>query len=197
MMLLADIGLPMVCVSVPAMLVALIPITAVEAFVLRKFLRMDKKEAWGAALHVNVRSTLIGIPIAWAFLALAQVSSGGSTAWQPQTPLDGVAAVAFQSAWLAPREEEMGWMIPAASVALLIPFCIASIFIENWLLERRWKGAYREGPRFRAVALANLASYALLACVYLVMLYVGFRYRPAPVRQIPSERAVSPAPTRR
>lgn len=159
-----------------------------------RVLGTDSKEAWQAAFHVNAVSTLVGIPITWAFLAFTQATNGGGTSWPLRTPLDRVAAVTLQAPWLIPREKGLGWMIPAASLALLIPFYVASVFVENWLLERRWKRAYGEGRRFGAVALANLASYTLLACFYGVMLCIGIMYREAESPR-PKQRGCSPVPT--
>lgn len=173
---LADLGLPMVLVTVPAMLIALLPIAAIEAFVLRRKLGTDNREAWRAAVFANLSSTLIGIPLTWAILVVCQLCAVGGES-RLQTPLDRVASVTLQSPWLTAGEHEVGWMIPAASLTLLIPFYLGSVCIEGWVLRRRWKGLYEEKRLFRAVALANLASYVFLACVYLALLYYGLRWR--------------------
>lgn len=82
-------------------------------------------------------------------------------AWGLATPATRLAAVTLQAAWLIPYEPHLHWMVPAASVVLLVPSFIVSIWLERWVLRRRWPE--RDRPTVnRTVWIANIASYALL-----------------------------------
>jgi hypothetical protein len=90
--------------------------------------------------------------------------SGGGQAWGLDTPLDRLAAVTLQAPWLVPYQGQLSWMIPAASITLLIPFLVASVLIEYAILKARWKTTQvRLG---KAVVSANVLSYLLLAGYY-------------------------------
>jgi hypothetical protein len=171
-MLWANIGMPMIFFAVPMMLLALLPIALVESWVLARVCGIVKGEAWRGALQANLWSTLVGIPIAWFVLALAQMLSGGSKAWGMDTPLDRLAAVTLQAPWLIPYKEHSAWMVPAASLVLLVPFLLASVWVEYVMLCRRWGKEQRR--LFFGVLLANIASYALLAAFYGVQLYLAW-----------------------
>ena len=60
-------------------------------------------------------------------------------------------------------------MIPAASLFLMLPFFLASVLTERYLLSWWWPDA--EGRALqRAVWLANFLSYGLLAGYWIVRL---------------------------
>ncbi len=171
-MTLANIGMPMVCVTVPTMLLALPLIAVAEAFVLSRVCRLPFKEAWHGALRANLWSTLLGIPVAWFALVAAQIAGGAGRAWGLDTPMDRLAAVTLQAPWLIPYEREMYWMLPAASLVLLAPFFLASVLAEYLVLCRRWGAAQTQ--LWSGVALANALSYSLLAGYYAVQLWIGW-----------------------
>jgi hypothetical protein len=55
----------------------------------------------------------------------------------------------LSAAWLVPYENQLHWLIPAATLVLLVPYFFVSVLVERWMMIRRW----RELPRGR-VALA-------------------------------------------
>jgi hypothetical protein len=171
--LYANIGVPMVCESVPLMLLALLPIALVEAIVFRIILEMDFRQAWHGAWRANLWSTLVGIPAAWFMLVVIQMALGGGRAWGMDTPQQRLTAVTLQAAWLIPYSGHLRWMIPAASLVLLTPFWLASVIVEYRFLRDDWAKRYSPRRLFGAVVLANLLSYALLAGYYGVQLYVA------------------------
>jgi hypothetical protein len=80
--------------------------------------------------------------------------------------LGKILAVTWQAPWLVPYESDLDWMVPAASVVLLVPF-----FAASWLIElrvnRRMLPEVDEQTLREATRDANLLSYLLLAGVAL------------------------------
>ncbi len=70
----------------------------------------------------------------------------------------------FSAPWLPPVHGELHWMVPAATLLLLIPAFIMSWFIEYRFL-RRWLKDVVELELRETVWNANLLSYALLSIV--------------------------------
>lgn len=158
---LANMGVPMVAVFLPPLWLALLPVIAVESWVLARMLDIPPAQAIKGATVGNVLSTLAGIPFMWTVLATVQ-SVFASTALGLDTAATRLYAVTVQAPWLIPYEGHLSWMIPAALLVLALPAYALSVLIE-------WRAllpflAQDQRPRaFRAVALANVASYALLA----------------------------------
>src|SRR6266699_5166452 len=63
--LLADMGIPMIFGQWLLMAVALLPVIAIETFVVRRLIGLSTRRALGGAAAANALSTLIGVPIAW------------------------------------------------------------------------------------------------------------------------------------
>src|SRR4051794_36497583 len=118
----ANVGLPMVCETVPTMLVGLPLIAAVEAFVYARLLRRTFKDAFRGAMAANFYSTVIGIPVVWVPCVLCQFAAGGSRGMPLDTEEQRWHAVLFHAAWMLPYEEHLGWLIPAAAMLMLVPF---------------------------------------------------------------------------
>jgi hypothetical protein len=171
-MLFANMGVPIVCVAVPVMLIALLPIAGIESVVYYKWLGRPFKDAFWGALSSNLWSTLVGIPLMWLPLVIAQLSIGGGRAWGMETSQQRVDAVTLQAAWLIPYSEHLAWMIPAASIVLLLPFYLGSIVVEYLALASRWRTLGRK-RLFAAVAVANALSYTGLGIFYALQLWVA------------------------
>jgi hypothetical protein len=167
-LLLANVGIPMVFVTVPTMLVALLPIALVESWILSCVCGLKFNESWRGALKANFWSTVLGIPVAWLILVVAQMASGNGRAWGIETPLQRLTAVTLQAPWLVPYERHLNWMIPAASLTLLIPFFLASVIAEYIILRKRWGTGQKR--LLTGVVCANALSYALMGGYYAVSL---------------------------
>jgi hypothetical protein len=171
-MILANIGVPMLFVQLPYLVVLLLPIIAVEAMVLRRRLSLPFRETFGGAARANLVSTFAGFPLAWLAMFALQDSVGGNRAWGLDTAAHRLAAVTLQAAWLIPYEGDLFWMIPAASLVLLVPCFPASVFIEGWQLRRHWPEMMANRV-WSAVWLANSLSYALLLALGAIRLYLA------------------------
>lgn len=158
----ADAGVPMLFVTFPAMLIALIPIIVVETFVLGRLVRARVLSAIKPVAIANVVSTVVGIPIAWFVLVFLELLTGGGSAYGLATPTQRFLAVTWQAPWLDPYGQDLSWMIPTASLVLLVPFFFVSYWIEALIVSSMMK-SFPEKQVRKAVFAANLSSYALLA----------------------------------
>jgi hypothetical protein len=59
--LLADAGIPMIFLTLPLMLMLLIPVIAIEGFLCKKWLGLTTWEAMKSNAVSNLASTLIGV----------------------------------------------------------------------------------------------------------------------------------------
>ena len=173
----ADAGVPMLFVTFPAMVVALVPIVLLETVVLARTLKARAIPLAKSAAIANVVSTIIGIPLTWVALVILELVTDGGSAHGLATPLQKFLAVTWQAPWLIPYERELYWMVPAASLVLLVPFFFASYFIEAPIvarIERRFPAPQVRAAVFRA----NVASYIGLAIFNLVWLAWSIEHAP-------------------
>jgi hypothetical protein len=128
----------------------------------------------------NLASTIVGVPLAWLvmFIIGAGVLAPAARAvhhWdlRIESPILDVLGFLLGIAWLAPVEDQLYWMVPAASALLLIPSFIVSLWIERYICLRLWRSVDPALVR-RGVLNTNLASYGLLfliACGWLAIEY--------------------------
>jgi hypothetical protein len=155
------------------MWLALVAIIAVEAALLARILGTTFRKTVASVTYGNVVSTLVGVPLVWFFLALAEFACCGTAKGLSSTGAK-IYAVTAQAPWLIPYEEDFSWMIPAAMAVLLIPFLVASVAIEA-PFNKRFLAEVPKERIWRATALANVGSYLCLAIV--LALYIGFGQR--------------------
>jgi hypothetical protein len=62
--LLADAGIPMIALTLPLMLMLLIPVIVIEGLLCKKWLGLTNWEAMKSNAVSNLVSTLVGIPLA-------------------------------------------------------------------------------------------------------------------------------------
>lgn len=175
----ANAGVPMLVLTLPAMVVALIPVIVLEAVVLGRALNASAVSLLKSVSIANVTSTVVGVPITWVNLVALQGITGGTTGYGMATPAQRLLAVTWQAPWLIPYEGDLYWMVPAASLVLLVPFFFASYVIEANMISRL-EPQYPE-PRLRSVVFrANLLSYVLLAVANLAWLLWSLHHGPVP-----------------
>jgi hypothetical protein len=185
--LLADVGLPMIILTLPAMVLLLIPTVIIEGLLCRKWLGLTTWEAMKSNAVSNLVSTIIGVPIAWAIMLGVELGTMGlvdrsNTIQNLHSPLADVIFFILGSAWILPPEGKNVWMIPAAILVLLVPFFFASYGIE-YLVMRFMVGMPEGGPpnvaypRIRiAVRNANLITYGAMFVASGVWLVISFRH---------------------
>ena len=180
----ADAGIPMLFIQLPYLAILFLPVIAVESFVTWKRLRISFGQVLSGTVRANFISTFIGFPLAWLALVVLEMFLGGGSAWGLKTPAARLAAVTLQAPWLIPYESELYWMIPAASLVLLIPAFPVSVWVEGRCLRRRWTTI--DGKRlWQTVWLANAVSYAILFTLAGIHLYVVLKYGKATPYYIP------------
>ena len=171
--LFADAGVPMIFFTLPAMLVLLIPIIVIEGFLCKKWLGLTTWEAMKSNAVSNLVSTVIGVPLAWALMFGVEMASMGIVDWKYpnqdwHSPIANVIFFLLSSAWIGPPGERTLWIVPAATLVLLVPFFLASYGIE-YLVVGHMVGTPEGGPpnvaypRVRmAVRNANLITYGAM-----------------------------------
>ena len=174
----ANAGVPMLFITLPAMLIALVPIIVVEAFVVGHFLGSSAVSRAKSVAISNVASTIVGLPLTWIALVALQAVSGGGSSYGITTPMQKLLAVTWQAPWLIPYETDLYWMLPAASLVLLIPFFFTSYFVEA-SIATRLEPTYSRSHVRSAVFRANLCSYLLLAVFTLVWLFWSIQHGPS------------------
>lgn len=171
--LLADAGIPMIFLALPAMLMLLIPIILIEGLLCKKWLGLTTWQALKSNAVSNLASTILGVPFAWAIMLGVEFATIGiaerSHAIQNwDSPLTKVIGVILCSAWIGPTNGKNVWVVPAATLVLLVPFFFASYYIE-YLVLKFMVGTSEGGPpnlacpRVRiAVRNANLITYGAM-----------------------------------
>lgn len=150
----ANAALPLVFLSLPGMALALVPVIAMESYVLMKILGLSVGSGLSVVFVANIVSTIVGLPVTWLLLLpLAKL---------PQHEIPGVL-------WFMPlygvEKYPKDWMVPAASLLLLIPY-----FFVSWLIEYRIAMRMLVGfePNVSyGVLIGNLVSYGILALIVL------------------------------
>jgi hypothetical protein len=89
MMILANVGIPMIFPQFILMAFAFVPIVLVEAFVVRRLLGHPFGGAVRDTAIANLWTTFIGVPLAWGVMFVLELVSTGGTAWGlPHLPHD-------------------------------------------------------------------------------------------------------------
>jgi hypothetical protein len=160
----ANIGVPMIFITLPAMMFALLPIILVESYVLIRRLALPGGTAVKLSTIGNLASTLVGMPVTWFVLVLLQMGSGGGAAPGIDSYLDKLLAVTWQAAWPVEYRGHTHWIIPAATLTLMVPFFFASWLVE-YLVAKWFLASSTPLGLSAAVRTANLVSYGLLAAL--------------------------------
>lgn len=174
--ILAFTGYSLFGVQYLAMIAALAPMIVSEVLVARRTLRMDATRAAIAVIPANLVSTVIGFPLVWLVLLVLQMPIAGGCARGLASPFSRAYAVNIRVPWLVPHGYDLNWMIPAASIYLLIPAFFASVFLERWICSVFWREVSK--PRLRRFSWrAHFVSYAVLlasvALYYVVRAQTG------------------------
>ena len=168
----ANIGLPMVALFLPPMWLALVLIILLEAAVIARGNGIPFKTSVRGTSIANVASTVVGVPLLWFVLASIELACCGS-ARGLDTIWGKLYAVTVQAPWLIPYESESGWMIPAALCTLALIFLVMSVAVEAPIVSRVTRLPLEQ--IWRAMWIANMASYAALALVGMAIAFSGVK----------------------
>ena len=159
---MANAGVPMIFLVMPAFALSIVPIIAIEAIYLSNKLELPISSSIKTTTISNLISTVVGVPLTWLLLLLIQILAGGGGAFGLDTTMGKVLSVTFQAAWLIPYESDLYWMIPTAGVLLLIPFFFVSWWSEYYVSMKLLKQQHSQRLKI-TVRNANIITYALLA----------------------------------
>ena len=158
----ANAGVPMLFLAMPAFLISLVPIIAIETLYISKGMQLPLAQSLKTVSISNVASTVVGIPLTWFLLVLVQMVTGGGGAYGIDSVMGKILAVTWQAPWLIPYESDLNWMIPVAGLVLLVPFFFASWWSEYFVSKKLNKALPTENIK-SMVRNANLITYSLLA----------------------------------
>ncbi len=161
----ANAGVPMIFLSYPAMLIALLPIILIETSIFKRIVDIPYRKSFKSNVAANTVSTLAGFPLAWAFLfAVEYIATGFSCGPGFDTIPKSIITVFVEAAWLCPHEKHLYWLIPTAFIiSLIVAFCI-SLVIEYFVNRRFHKEIEKQHIR-KAVYISNISSYCALIFV--------------------------------
>jgi hypothetical protein len=178
LLVLADAGIPMIFVTWPAMVIALVPVIALEALLIRKRVPYEPWPIVRATAAANLVSTILGIPLTWFALVTFEMVIGFALSLIPgiqhwHGPVVRAIGFIFTAAWLPPFGVTRS-SIPLAALVLLIPFYFVSVWSERLVMKRMLQATSEEvAPEggasrvqlWRAVRDANLLSYGFLVAL--------------------------------
>jgi len=171
MTLYANLGIPMIAVQMPLLSGALPAVIFLEALLLRRWYSLDWPAALKPVILANAVSTLLGIPILWFILMMAQsglvephlstIRSLMPAAW---------IEVLFKPAWINFMPAERYWMVPLAFLILLIPAFFMTIVVEGPIYRRAFAGRTTPFTPSQANWRLHRYSYAFLAAAGVLIL---------------------------
>ena len=163
-------GIPMIFVTMPAMVILLVPVIVIEGLLCRRWLRLTTWQAIKSNAVSNLASTIIGVPVAWAVMLGLELGTMGLDVIQEwHSPIAKIVIILLSAAWLGPpdRKDEV-WVVAAATLVLLIPFFFASYWIEYLVVRNMIGVPDGETPNLTypsvkiAVRNANLVTYGAM-----------------------------------
>jgi hypothetical protein len=170
--LLADMGIPMIVLTFPAMVILLIPVVVVEALLCKKWLGLTTWQSMKANALSNLASMIGGIPVAWVVMVILQFAvmaalEGTRSSQQSNSPMASTVVFLLSPAWLPPVGRNL-WLIPAAVLLILVPFFFVSYGIEYAIVRKMVGSPTGEPPNLAyprvkiAVRNANLVTYGAM-----------------------------------
>jgi hypothetical protein len=160
--LFSNAGLPMIFWQMPAAAVIFVPLVLIEYLVAWRILKQPFRRVVLGITKANALSTFVGVPAAWIGMVLVNLATTGGLAYSFDTPWSAFQSVVLQAAWLLPHEGQMLWLVPAAALVLLVPYFLASVFLEVWVMRRTFPDV-DSGNVCQAAWLVNSLSYSGLA----------------------------------
>jgi hypothetical protein len=165
-MILANVALPAFFPHSIATLVGIFVIAALEAIFIMRILAADYSESYRASLSANLKSTFVGIPLAWLLwvVGLIPVSWGLSAVGLKTHPLVNMTAIqTVFTGGMIPTE----WSSIGSALAwnvMLFPFFLGSVWIERKVVGRKFPGSESRKVA-TAVFLGNVCSYFIFLII--------------------------------
>jgi hypothetical protein len=157
---MANAAVPMLVITLPVMVFALVPIILIEMFILKVTVGSTWRRAAFVTSAANAASTFVGVPMAWAAFLVIEIVVGYPAGDFNINAGPVIEAIVF-AAWLGPDERSLYWMVPFSSMVLLIGYFYVSFGFEKAVVVRLLKDQPRGSIRL-AVWRANLITRGLL-----------------------------------
>ena len=183
----ANAGVPMLYIEWPFMISLLIPVILLESGLLSKFLKINFKESFALMGKANLLSTFVGFPLSWLLHFLVEMASYifpymaqkfdlefiSATTYHNNELLFDILGLLVTAPWIAPIEDKLHWMIPAAGIISLIPAYFVTVFFEYKFLKKRI--SIDALIVRKNIIKINLYSYLFLALVWSVNILVNIQ----------------------
>lgn len=172
----ANMGIPMIFLTLPGMIIGLIPIIAFETWVAIKSLNTKVKETIITVTLANLLSTLIGTPLVWGIhLLICGAITYPIAVFFPKTLNTlpefflGLYSMTICAPWLGGHKNPTITilLVSGAALFLLIPF----FYISWWSEYQVWKrffGNLEAKLVLSTCRKANIYSYFMLAVFVLI-----------------------------
>lgn len=166
---LADAGIPMLPVTHETMLFFLVLVIAIEFVYLRARLKTSSGRTAIAVATVNIATTGLGFPIAWAVYAALDSWAGFPGGFQ--SAFDHMEFVPY---WVTQKLMQdapgQSWGVLGVFIVLLVPSYLFTRILKTWVFE--WYDFLRyNGDIKPAILAANRISYFLLALSGCMLLF--------------------------
>lgn len=181
---LANSGIPAIAITLPLMILALIPVAFLETAVVHRMVRDGFWRTFRAVLGANAFTTVIGLPLSNVVSYL--LSFGGAFLLKlfPHQAVEShrtLIKATFFHYWydnvhvttdasgniIRPYPQEPYWYFILAGCTALFVHLLVSWYLEYWYIQR--KLASPKPLLRKAALLANAASYGFLAAGVIVL----------------------------
>jgi hypothetical protein len=160
--MIANVALPSFLPHSFATLMGIFVIAGIEGWFVMRVLRLSYADSYRHALNANWKSTIAGIPFAWLLWTIGTIpiSMGLSAIGLKAHPF--VSTGAIQTVFFGGLMPTETFYISnaAASIVMLIPFWMGSVWIERRTLAKRLPD-YDFKQISKAVVRGNFASYSI------------------------------------
>jgi len=164
----ANVGVPFIFVTPIAFVLGLLGVTAIEAFIIKRCLKISPSRAIASSTLANIVSTIIGMFLKYAYL---QVVAFGGNGQSLSGLVTSKANLSFDSFFIEMMFAHVNSMSPISMLILIVPF-----FFISWISEcavtkiickkETWKSVRS------ATLKANLVTYILFAILPVSLLII-------------------------
>jgi hypothetical protein len=159
--LVANVGVPMLLLLWPALGLAWLPLTLLQAELGHRGLQLPRAVALKIVGVAKLTATLIGVPLVWVVMLALQLAVGAllSVTGAGDSSVVAAATLPLRSAWLAPTQD--AWHVYLAFAVLAVP-CFAVTLVTERAIARRMLAGFELHAVRSWINRANVLSYVLL-----------------------------------
>ncbi len=163
----ANVAIPTIFVTMPAMLLALLPIIALEVWVVSRVLVQTYISTIKIVTVSNIASTLVGLPLSSLFHWLSYYSimqlqgSNNSTLIALGNNLSGVAMVLIDGAFLVSDSHKSKWL-EVTAISLIIIFSFLFSLVIEYFVYRKLLPEHGSRNLVKATVSSNMVTYSII-----------------------------------